>query len=187
MDEIQQLMIDQLKDAHSAEKQALRGMAKMLKNASSQALKDCIQTHIDQTQKQVERVEQALEMVGGKPGRKVCEAMRGLIEEAQGEMGEHDKGPMMDVLIIAAAQRIEHYEIAAYGTMVTLAKAAGENKLADLLAKTLAEEKDTDGKLTEVAEGEVNPAFISHARGEDEEEEEEPANENRRGGRRRSA
>jgi ferritin-like metal-binding protein YciE len=100
-------------------------------------------------------------------------------------MGEHDKGPTMDVLIIASAQRIEHYEIAAYGTMVTLAKAAGETRLADLLARTLAEEKDTDGKLTQVAESEVNPAFISHARGEDDEE--EPANENRRGGRRRSA
>ncbi|WP_137180925.1 ferritin-like domain-containing protein [Roseomonas sp. AR75] len=186
MDEIAKLMIDQLKDAHSAEKQALRGMAKMLKNASSQALKDCIQSHIAQTEKQVERVEQALEMVGGKPGRKVCEAMKGLIEEAQNEMSENDKGPIMDVLIIAAAQRIEHYEIAAYGTMVTLAKAAGENKLADLLGKTLAEEKDTDGKLSQVAESEVNPAFISHARGEDEEDE-EPANENRRGGRRRSA
>jgi ferritin-like metal-binding protein YciE len=187
MDEIQTLMIDQLKDAHSAERQALRGMARMLKNATSQALKDCIQLHIDQTEKQVERVEQALEMIGGKPGRKVCEAMRGLIEEAQHEMEDNEKGPTMDVVIIAAAQRIEHYEIAAYGTMATLAKAAGQTRLAELLGRTLAEEKETDGKLTEVAETEVNPAFISHARGAGAGEEGESANENRRGGRRRSA
>lgn len=184
MDDITKLMIDQLRDAHSAERQALRAMPRMMKNVTHPALKECIQAHVDETEAQVERIEQALEMVGGKPGRKVCEAMRGLIEEATHEMGENEKGPMMDVLIIASAQRIEHYEIAAYGTMVALAKAAGQQQLADLLAETLAEEKATDEKLTQVAESEVNPAFIAEARGEDDEE---TANENRRGGGRRKA
>jgi len=184
MDDITKLMIDQLRDAHSAERQALRAMPRMMKNVTHPALKECIQAHLDETEAQVERIEQALEMVGGKPGRKVCEAMRGLIEEATHEMGENERGPMMDVLIVASAQRIEHYEIAAYGTMVALAKAAGQQQLADLLAQTLAEEKATDEKLTMVAESEVNPAFIAEARGA---AEEDTANENRRSGRRKAS
>ena len=183
MDQISELMIEQLKDAYSAEKQALRGMQKMAKAATSATLKQGIQMHMEQTETQIERIEQALEKLGGKPGRKVCEAMRGLIEEANHEMGEHEKGTMMDVIIIAAAQRVEHYEIAAYGTMCALAKAAGEAELARLLGETLEEEKQTDAKLTEVAESEVNPAFIEEARGA----ESDGANENRRGGGKRKA
>jgi ferritin-like metal-binding protein YciE len=183
MDEVTKLMVEQLRDAYSAEKQALRGMQKMMRNATSEKLKQGFEMHIDQTETQIERVEQALERLGSKPGRKVCEAMRGLIEEANHEMGDHDKGPIMDVVIIAAAQRVEHYEIAAYGTMVALAKAAGQQELADLLAQTLSEEKMTDEKLTQVAESEVNPAFIREARSEGQ----EGANENRRGGARRKA
>lgn len=185
MDDITKLMINQLKDAYSAERQALRAMPKMMKNATHPMLKECMQMHLEQTEGQVERIEQALEMVGGKPGRKVCEAMRGLIEEATHEMEENDRGEMMDVIIIASAQRIEHYEIAAYGTMVSLAKAAGQTKLADLLAQTLAEEKETDVKLTEVAESAVNPAFIQSVQGGAEEE--DTANENRRTASRRKA
>ena len=89
--------------------------------------------------------------------------MRGLIEEATHEMGDHDKGTMMDVVLIAAAQRVEHYEIAAYGTIVTLAKSAGQRELADLLGKTLDEEKKMDVELTRLAESEVNPAWIEEA------------------------
>lgn len=184
MDEITKLMIEQLKDAHSAERQALRGMQKMMKQATNERLKQGFQMHIEQTEGQVERVEQALEQLGGKPGRKVCEAMRGLIEEANHEMGDHDKGAMMDVVLIAAAQRIEHYEIAAYGTMATLAKSAGMSELGDLLGQTLAEEKKMDEELTRLAEAEVNPAWIEAARSEGEEA---SANENRRGGARRKA
>jgi ferritin-like metal-binding protein YciE len=94
--------------------------------------------------------------------------MRGLIEEATHEMEDHDKGAMMDVVIIASAQRVEHYEIAAYGTMVTLAKSAGLTEIAELLGETLAEEKQTDEQLTKVAVSEVNPAWIAQARGENE-------------------
>jgi ferritin-like metal-binding protein YciE len=108
--------------------------------------------HIEQTQTQIERVEQALEKLDARPGRKVCEAMRGLVEEAQHEVEEHDKGPILDLVIVAGMQRIEHYEIAAYGTDVALAKALGETEVAELLALTLEEEKQTDLKLTEVTE-----------------------------------
>jgi ferritin-like metal-binding protein YciE len=164
MDQITSLMIEQLKDAHSAEKQALRAMPRMMKNASNERLKQGFQMHVEQTAGQVQRIEQALEMLGGKPGRKVCEAMRGLIEEAQHEMDEHKKGPLRDVVIIAAAQRIEHYEISAYGTMATLAKSAGMRELGDLLGQTLAEEKRMDEALTKLALAEVNKAFIQEAR-----------------------
>ncbi|HEV7267855.1 MAG TPA: ferritin-like domain-containing protein [Falsiroseomonas sp.] len=184
MDEISKLMIEQLKDAYSAEKQALRGMQKMMKAATNEKLKQGFQMHIEQTEAQIERVEQALEKLGGKPGRKVCEAMRGLIEEANHEMGDHDKGTMMDVVLIAAAQRVEHYEIAAYGTMATLAKSAGMKELGELLGQTLDEEKRMDAELTKIAEAEVNTAWIEEARSE---ADMEGANENRRGGGRRKA
>ncbi len=187
MDQISKLMIEQLRDAHSAERQALRGMQRMMKNATSEKLRQGFQMHIEQTEGQVERLEQALDQLGGKPGRKVCEAMRGLIEEAQGEMSEHEKGPTMDVVIVAAAQRIEHYEIAAYGTMATLAKSAGMAELGELLGQTLAEEKRMDEELSRLAESEVNQAFIAEARGEDAEDEPAGANENKRGGSRRKA
>ena len=151
-DEVRELLVDQLKDAYSAEKQALRCMQRTAKKATAPALRDGIQMHIEQTQVQIERVEQALEKLQARPGRKVCEAMRGLVEEAQHEIEEHEKGPILDLVIVAGMQRIEHYEIAAYGTDVTLAKALGEDEVAQLLALTLEEEKQTDLKLTQVTE-----------------------------------
>jgi ferritin-like metal-binding protein YciE len=180
MDEIKKLMIEQLRDAYSAEKQALRAMPKLMRQATSATLKEALQMHVEQTEGQVDRLEKALEMLGGRPGRKVCEGMRGLIEEAQSELEDHEKGPIMDVLIVGAQQRVEHYEIAAYGTMVALAKAAGQQELADLLAETLQEEKQTDEKLSELAEREVNPAAMQGGG------DAAPAND-RKGGKRSSA
>jgi ferritin-like metal-binding protein YciE len=159
--EVRELLVEELKDAYSAEKQALRCMQKALKMASAPALRDGIQLHIEQTQVQIERVEQAMEQLEAKLGRKVCEAMRGLVEEAQHEIGEHDeKGPILDLVIVAGMQRIEHYEIAAYGTDVALAEALGEKEVADLLSQTLEEEKQTDLKLTKVTEQHIIPAAL---------------------------
>jgi ferritin-like metal-binding protein YciE len=183
MDEVTKLMVEQIRDAYSAEKQALRAMQKMTRNATNEKLKQGFQMHMDQTEGQIERLEQALEKLGGKPGRKVCEAMRGLVEEANHEMGDHDKGATMDVVLIAAAQRVEHYEIAAYGTMATLARSAGQQELANLLGQTLEEEKRMDAELTRIAESEVNSAWIEECRAG----EQESANENRRGAARRKA
>jgi len=149
-DEVRELLTEQLKDAYSAEKQALRCMQRTVKKATAPALREGIQAHIEQTQTQIERVEQALEKLGGRPGRKVCEAMRGLVEEAQHEVEDHEKGPILDLVIVAGMQRIEHYEIAAYGTDIALAKALGESEVMQLLSETLEEEKQTDLKLTEV-------------------------------------
>lgn len=181
MDQITKLMTEQLRDAYSAEKQSLRAMPRLMKKATAQSLKDMLQMHVDTTETQVERLEKALEMIGGRPGRKVCEGMRGLIEEAQSELEDHEKGPLLDTLIVAAQQRVEHYEIASYGTIVALAKAAGQQQLADLLAETLQEEKQTDEKLSQLAESEINPAAIQGAG-----EGQEPAND-RRGGKRGAA
>jgi ferritin-like metal-binding protein YciE len=150
--EVRELFTEELKDAYSAEKQALRCMQKALKSATAPALKDGIQLHIEQTQAQIERLEQAMEKLATRPGRKVCEAMRGLVEEAQSSMQEQDKGPIMDLVIVAGMQRIEHYEISAYGTSIALAEALGEKEVSGLLNETLKEEKETDVILTKITQ-----------------------------------
>ena len=140
-------------------------MPRLAKKATAQPLKDMLQMHVEQTEGQVERLEKALEQLGARPGRKVCEGMRGLIEEAQHELEDHEKGPMMDVVVVAAQQKVEHYEIAAYGTMAALAKAAGQKQVAELLAETLREEEETDKKLSALAESEINPQAIQQGGG----------------------
>jgi len=186
--QVRELLTEQLKDAYSAEKQALRCMQKALRQASEDALREGIQLHIEQTQVQIERVEQAMEKMSVRLGRKVCEAMRGLVEEAQHEIEEQEqKGPILDLVIVAGMQRIEHYEIAAYGTNVALAKALGEQEVAELLAETLEEEKQTDLKLTEVTQKAIMPEALA---GEEEDEEGGSARSGgrgRSGGRRKAA
>jgi len=150
--EVKELLIEQTKDAYSAEKQALRCMQKTVRMATATALREGIQLHIEQTQVQIERIQQIMEKMQIRPGRKVCEAMRGLVEEAQHEISEHEKGPILDLVIVAGMQRIEHYEIAAYGTNIALARALGNQDAVSLLSETLEEEKQTDLKLTEVTE-----------------------------------
>jgi ferritin-like metal-binding protein YciE len=150
--------------------------------ASAEALRAGIQMHIEQTQVQIERVEQAMEKMGVRPGRKVCEAMRGLVEEAQHEIEEQDgRGPILDLVIVAGMQRIEHYEIAAYGTNVALAEALGEKEVAQLMTVTLEEEKQTDLKLTEVTQKAIMPEALAG------EEEEGAGGSSRSGHRRKSA
>ena len=170
MSEVQEMLVDQLKDVYSAEKQVIQGLKKALRNASDPKLKEGIDAHIDQSETQRERIEQALTQLGEKPGRKVCEAMRGIIEEAQHEQQEHEKGPIMDLVLVAGLQRVEHYEICAYGIMVELAKAVGENEVADLLGQTLGEEKAMDEQLTQVTRDSILPAALE---GEDEDADED--------------
>jgi len=177
MDELKQMLIDQLKDAHSAERQAIQGMRRCLRKASSPELKSGLEAHIAQSEEQRERVEQALQQLGSRAGRKVCEAMRGLVEEAQHELEEHDKGPVLDLVIVASNQRIEHYEIAAYGTMAELAKATGQEQVAQLVAGILAEEKQQDEKLTELTRSSLLPLALEAAGSGLEEDEEDEAEE----------
>jgi ferritin-like metal-binding protein YciE len=183
--EVREILGEELKDAYSAEKQALRCMERALRKASDQALREGIELHIDQTQVQIERVEAAMEKMGVRPSRKVCEAMRGLVEEAQHEIEEHDgEGAILDLVIVAGMQRIEHYEIAAYGTDIAMARALGEEEVAELLSETLEEEKQTDIKLTEVTQKSVMPAALA---GDEDEGSSNRRGGSRSGGRRKAA
>ena len=182
MEQIKEMLVEQLRDAHSAERQAIQGMKRNLRKVTDPKLREGIEAHIEQSETQRERVEQALTSLGARPGRKVCEAMRGLVEEAQHEQEEQEKGPLLDLVTIAALQRIEHYEISAYGTMTELARALEQNEVANLLGQTLQEEKAQDEKLTEVTRSSVLPAVLQMG-----EEEEEDEGEEERSGRKRSA
>lgn len=160
-EDVLELLVEEVKDAYSAERQALRCMQKTLRKATAPALREGIQMHIEQSQVQIERIQEIMEKMEVRPGRKVCEAMRGLIEEAQHEMEEHEKGPVLDLVIVANMQRIEHYEIAAYGTDVALARGMGEQEVAGLLSQTLEEEKQQDLRLTEVTEQQLMSAALA--------------------------
>jgi ferritin-like metal-binding protein YciE len=171
MPELKQMLVDQFKDAYSAEKQGIAAMRKIIRQISEPALKQGMQAHLEQGQSHLERIEGALETLGAKPGRKVCEAMRGLVEEAMHEVEEQEKGPVMDIVIVAAQQRMEHYEIAAYGTMAELAKALGEEEVARIAGEILQDEKQQDERLTEITRSTLLPAALQGGGEEDEEEE----------------
>lgn len=162
---MQELLETELLDALSAERQALDGMEAMLEVASSQGLKRALQEHMAETERQIERLEQAAQMLGIEPDdAETCEGMQGLIEEAQETMDTMEPGPLLDVALVAAAQKVEHYEIAAYGTLCALLQASGRQQAGDLLAQTLEEEKATDARLTQLAEREINPEALRQDR-----------------------
>ncbi|MEP6683825.1 MAG: ferritin-like domain-containing protein [Parafilimonas sp.] len=148
---------DELKDIYWAEKNIVKTLPKMKKAATSEKLQQAFETHLQQTQTHVERLEQAFELLGKKAQAKKCDAMAGIIEEGTGIIEETEKGTATrDVGLILAAQKVEHYEISTYGGLAQLAITLGLNDVADLLQQTLQEEKDTDVLLTEIAESDVN-------------------------------
>lgn len=161
MDTLQELFIEQLQDVHNAEKQLTKALPKMAKAATSPNLKDAFETHLAQTKEHVSRLETIFEKLGSKPGRKVCAAMEGLVKEGS-ELIEEDPAPaVLDAGLIAAAQRVEHYEIAAYGTLRGFAETLGHTDVIELIEETLEEEKTTDDLLTKLAEGEINQKAVS--------------------------
>ncbi|HEY0432506.1 MAG TPA: ferritin-like domain-containing protein [Chitinophagaceae bacterium] len=148
---------DALKDLYWAEKHLVKALGKMLKAATTEELQTAIEEHQGQTEEHVSRLEQVFEMLGKKAQAKKCPAMEGLTKEGEEVIEEtEDGGLTRDVGIIVSAQKVEHYEISAYGSLVTLAKMMGQDQVAELLAQTLEEEKETDQKLTEIAENNVN-------------------------------
>jgi ferritin-like metal-binding protein YciE len=163
MEKMREMLVEQLRDAFSAEKQAIQGMKRRLRKASSAELKKGIEAHVAQSEEHRERVEGALETLDSRPGRTVCEAMRGLVEEAGHELEEHEKGPVLDLIIVAGQQRVEHYEIAAYGTMAELSKAMGETEVARVLGEILVQEKAQDEKLTDLTRSALLPAAMEGA------------------------
>jgi ferritin-like metal-binding protein YciE len=149
---LRELYIDELKDIYNAENQLVKALPKMAKAATSQELRQGFEEHLEQTKGHVQRLEQIFQKLDESPKGKKCKGMEGLVEEGSEVMGEDFEGSLMDAALIGAAQRVEHYEIAAYGTVCAFAEELGEDEHAELLKETLGEEKETDEKLTELAE-----------------------------------
>ncbi len=155
--QLEKFFTDSLKDIYWAEKALTKALPKMQKAATTEELKSAIEEHIAQTKEQVSRLEQVFELFDKKPTAKKCEAMEGLIKEGESIVEETEDGSMTrDVGIIMAAQKVEHYEIATYGGLVSLARTLGNEEAAGILEQTLEEEKQTDEGLTEIAEGKIN-------------------------------
>ena len=149
---LEQLFVEELKDIYDAEKRLTKALPKVARNASSDELRQAIENHLEETRGQVERLEQAFAMLERNARGKPCEAMKGLISEAEELMDEEfDDGALLDAGLIAGCQKVEHYEIATYGTLKTWAHVLGYEEIAELLEQTLEEEKAADEKLTEVA------------------------------------
>ena len=166
---LQDLLVEEMQDLLHAEGQLVKALPKMAKAAHDPKLKQAFQKHLDETKGQVERLKQAFELLGAKAKAKQCHGMQGLLEEGMEtiEEGKEKEEALSDLAVVAAAQKIEHYEISGYGTLRTIAEQIGENKVAKLLAQTLAEEEKTDKLLTQ-----LSPNLLEEANQEPEEEEE---------------
>ena len=163
------LMVHELKDLYSAERQLVQALPKMSKNATSDQLRTVIDNHLAETEEHVTRLEQVLESLGESPRGQKCEGMHGLIEEGKTLLKEEADPDVMDAGIIVSAQKVEHYEIASYGAVCEYARMMGHTEALQLLEQTLEEEKKADQTLNELAEGGINALAERDARGEDEE------------------
>jgi ferritin-like metal-binding protein YciE len=160
LDTLKTLYIDELRDLYNAEGQLLKALPKMAKGASSEELKDAFEKHLEQTKSHLERLEEVFEDIGEKPKGKTCRAMKGLIEEGSEILEEDGEESVIDAGIIVAAQKVEHYEIASYGSVRTFAQLLGKDRSADLLQTTLDEESEANELLTKLAEDIVNPEAL---------------------------
>ncbi len=163
------MLDDRINDLYNAENQLVKALPKMAKKASSEALREAFQDHLEETRKHVDRLTAIAEILEIKPGGKTCKAMKGLVEEGAEVLEEDGEDSVIDAALIAAAQRVEHYEISAYGSARAMAEHLGEPKIIKLLQATLDEESAADEKLSKISLQEVLPATDSA--GEDEEEE----------------
>ena len=163
------LFVDELKDLYSAETQLIKALPKMAKVATSDDLRSGFEQHLEQTKEHARRIEEICSELGEKPTGKKCGGMEGLIGEGK-EMMDEFEGDLLDAALISAAQRVEHYEIAAYGTVRTYAELLSQDRAVELLEETLQEEKETDQKLTELA-ATINVEAVNAGGSEDEDEE----------------
>jgi Uncharacterized protein conserved in bacteria len=157
---LQKLYTDELRDLYNAENQLLKALPKMAKAASSEELKEAFEQHLEQTKGHVKRLEQVFEELDEKPKGKICRAMKGLIQEGSEVLEEDGENSVRDAGIIVAAQKVEHYEIAGYGSVRTFAHLLGQNKAAELLQATLDEESETNEVLNRLAESVINPEAV---------------------------
>jgi ferritin-like metal-binding protein YciE len=167
---LEDLLLDELKDLFDAENQLTKALPKMAKAASAEELKDAFQEHLEVTRNQVERLKQVFEQLGVPAKGKKCEAMKGLITEGQELMSQDVEPEILDAGLIGAAQKVEHYEMAGYGTAREIAERLGHKEAAQLLNETLKEEETTDKKLTMIARKVVNKRALSVGQQEQEEE-----------------
>jgi ferritin-like metal-binding protein YciE len=156
MSSLQDLWIEEMRDLYNAENQLIKALPKMAKAATNDQLRQGFETHLEETRGHVERLEQIFEKLGKSPKGKTCKAMKGLVEEGKEVMEEDMEDEVMDAALIAAGQKVEHYEIASYGTVRSYAELLGDNEAARLLQQTLDEEGATDKKLTKLAESTIN-------------------------------
>lgn len=167
MEALQKLLIHEMSDLYDAEQQIVKALPKLIQSASSSELQQALKEHLSVTQKQVKRLDEAFQALGEDREETKCKGMAGLIAEGEDILKEGFEPSTQDAGIIGAAQRVEHYEIAAYGTARTLAQTLGNSEVADLLEESLEEEKEADERLTEIAESAVNAEAASE---EDEDE-----------------
>src|SRR5262245_8423017 len=182
---LHEAFVEELRDTYDAEKQLTKALPKLAKAASSPQLRAAFETHLEETRGHVERLEQVFESIDEKVKGKHCEGIAGIIEEGKSVMEEDFEESTKDAVLIAAGQRAEHYEMAAYGTLVAWARGMGHNKAAELLQETLDEEKAADEKLTSLAEGGINQDAAEAAHGSEDDEgaySRAPARGRRRGG-----
>jgi ferritin-like metal-binding protein YciE len=173
---------EEIQDLYDAEKQIVRALPKMAKAAASDELRDAFENHLEETKEQVRRLEKVFQVLGHTARGKKCEGMQGLLEEGEDIISEFPESPARDAALIAAAQKVEHYEMAAYGSARTFAKILGQDEAAELLEETLEEEKAADEKLTEIAESVINVEAASS-----QQEEQPSASTKRRSGGRHAA
>jgi ferritin-like metal-binding protein YciE len=160
LDSLEQLFVDELRDIYNGEKQILRALPKMAKAAVSPDLSDAFTKHLKETEGHVQRLERILQDLGQAVRGKQCKGMEGIIEEGKEKLEKEDEGSVLDAALIAAAQKVEHYEMAVYGCLRTYAQLLGHTKAAKLLEQTLTEEEAADKKLTQLGEGGINEAAV---------------------------
>jgi len=153
---LRQLYVEELKDAYDGENQIVKALPKIIKAASTPKLREALETHLNQTKGHVQRLEQIFKSLGEPAKAKKCDGLRGILDEGEKTISNGEQGAVLDAGLIAGAQRVEHYEMAAYGSLKTWAAELGDDQAAQLLEETLNEEKQADKKLTEIATATVN-------------------------------
>jgi ferritin-like metal-binding protein YciE len=154
------VFIYELRDIYTAEQQISKALPKLIRAVDSDDLRDAFETHLDETRRQIGRLEEAFDLLNQKVGRAACDGMTGILEESRTVMSDDPRGPIRDAALIAAAQRVEHYETAVYGTLVAWAKSMGHDQVAGLLQSNLDEAKNADEQLTQLAVGGINDAAV---------------------------
>ena len=176
---LRESLVDEIKDLYNAEKQIVKALPKMVKGATSDELREAFESHLEETENQVTRLERVFELLDEKPRGKHCAGMAGILEEGSDILQEDAEDVVMDAMLIAGAQKVEHYEITAYGTAIAWAEALGLSEVAQVLGESLAEEKAADEKLSALAESGINDAATAGESEDDMDEEDEDESESR--------